>query len=70
MGGESPIFHLHNPLSFRTIPKNIPNYASEGDLFEVMSIEEELIAHQQKEETRYKCFRCFGTNRNISVLNG
>lgn len=69
MGAESPIYHPAL-MSFRTFPKNMPNYASEGELLEAMSIEEDLIAHPNKEQQRYKCYRCYGTNRDIRVING
>lgn len=34
-----------------------------------MSIEEEMLAHPGQ-SGKYKCYRCFGTNRDLSVLNG
>jgi hypothetical protein len=69
MGGESPIYPRGRLPAFRTFPKIIPNYASEGDLFEAMSIEEDLLVHPHH-PSGYKCYRCFGTNRDVSVLNG
>lgn len=33
MGAESPIYPRNHLPAFRTFPKIIPNYASEGDLF-------------------------------------